>query len=220
MMPSPTLSAGAAAPLSWVEVEQCAGLAGAEPPPPPGAADSHSSCVQIVLSAQAPHSLVWASSAWKRLYFDGSGHETAAANRAGCNKALLTLLRGPMTDCGAIMQLLRAIDKAEPATVSLVSVTSSGRPYSHTLCLEPLKDFASGAVRCFQATSHDVEFLSPAVTPVHEPLAAPRAAEMALLTSSTSGSHTGRPPVRGLPLKGGPATTSNMTISTMMDWLA
>ena len=108
--------------------------------------------------------------------------------------------------------------KSEGATIPLVSVTTSGQPYSHTLLLEPIKDSATGAVRCFQATSHDIKFMSPPPAPVRdEPPAPPRADDMA---SAEDAAPAEAPTEGGLAPKGTLANTSNIEISAMMDWLA
>jgi len=54
-----------------------------------------------------------------------------------------------------VAKLMGAIRSAEAVTLSMTNHTRTGRPFSHTLRVEPLRDSA-GNVQCFQATSSSV----------------------------------------------------------------
>eukprot|EP00900_Chrysochromulina_parva_P025423 jgi/Chrpa1/7514/Chrysochromulina_OHIO_Genome00017823-RA len=103
--------------------------------------------VQVIMAAEEPFQIVWASEAWLSLC------EYRAPQVLGHT---LDLIQGPYTSKAAVTKLLTAIRKGEPVRVSMINHTRTGRPFSHTLQVEPLRD-SRGGVQCFQATSSDVD---------------------------------------------------------------
>merc|ERR1712046_250242 len=72
----------------------------------------------------------------------------------------LDIIQGPLTSCDAVVELMLAIRKAEPVTLTMVNHTRSGMPFSQMLRVEPLRD-SQGFVQCFQVTSSNIEMLQP-----------------------------------------------------------
>lgn len=107
-------------------------------------ADSY---VQVITAGEEPFQIVWASEAWLRLC------EYTPAQVLGHT---LELMQGPMTERGAVASLMNAIRRGEPITLSMINHTRTGKPFSHTLRVEPLRD-SRGHVQCFQATSSNVD---------------------------------------------------------------
>lgn len=113
------------------------------------AADSY---VQVIASREEPFQIVWASRAWLELYEFESSEQVLGRT--------LDIIQGPLTSRDAVGQLMEAIRKAQPVTLTMVNHTRSGTPFSQTLRVEPLRD-SQGFVQCFQATSSSIEMLQP-----------------------------------------------------------
>ena len=103
--------------------------------------------VQVITAGEEPFQIVWASEAWLRLC------EYESPQVLG---QTLELIQGPRTDHSAIASLMDAIRTAQPITLSMINHTRTGRPFSHTIQVEPLRD-SRGNVQCFQATSSNID---------------------------------------------------------------
>lgn len=68
----------------------------------------------------------------------------------------LELIQGPQTCKAAVQTLMDAIRRGEPVSVPMINHTRTGKPFSHTLRVEPLRD-SRGRVQCFQATSSNID---------------------------------------------------------------
>merc|ERR1712070_1158752 len=113
------------------------------------AADSY---VQVIASREEPFQIVWASRAWLELYEFESSEQVLGRT--------LDIIQGPLTSRDAVGQLMEAIRKAQPVTLTMVNHTRSGMPFSQMLRVEPLRD-SQGFVQCFQVTSSNIEMLQP-----------------------------------------------------------
>jgi len=102
--------------------------------------------VQVITASKEPFEIVWASEAWLKLC------EYRMPQVIGHT---LELIQGPQTTREAVAKLMGAIRSAEAVTLSMTNHTRTGRPFSHTLRVEPLRDSA-GNVQCFQATSSSI----------------------------------------------------------------
>lgn len=129
-------------PVSWVETR-----------PVPEDVAFGDTYLQVVLSRDAPHPVVWASAAWRRLYT--GGHLVGTSEISG--KELSQLLHGPQTEEGKAEELAAALVSEETSSVTMTSHTEQGRPFQHTMLVERLRD-AEGNVQCLQITSNDVKF--------------------------------------------------------------
>jgi len=109
--------------------------------------------VQVITSGEEPFQIVWASEAWLQLC------EYAMGQVLGHT---LELIQGPLTTRTSLAQLMGAIRGGDPISLSMVNHTRTGKAFSHTLRVEPLRD-SRGAVQCFQATSSNIEFLAPSL---------------------------------------------------------
>lgn len=153
---------------------------------------------QIILSSEPPYRIVWASEAWLRL--------TEHQNETACGRTP-EILQGPQTPPAAFAHLMNAIRGGQPATLTLISHTRSGRPFSHLLRVEPLKD-SLGLVQCFQATSSEVQFKdepprsSPAEADAPAPPASPPRGAAAEALAQTP-----------------QADAESLEIGEMLDWL-
>jgi len=107
-------------------------------------ADSY---VQVITAGEEPCQIVWASEAWLRLC------EYTAPQVLGHT---LELIQGPLTDRQSVTSLMNAIRRGDPITLSMINHTRTGKPFSHTLRVEPLRD-SQGRVQCFQATSSNID---------------------------------------------------------------
>lgn len=107
-------------------------------------ADSY---VQVITAGEEPFQIVWASEAWLRLC------EYTPPQVLGHT---LEIVQGPLTDRACVASLMDAIRRGEPITVSMINHTRTGKPFSHTLRVEPLRD-SRGHVQCFQATSSAID---------------------------------------------------------------
>ena len=103
--------------------------------------------VQVITSGEEPFQIVWASEAWLKL----CEYETPQVLGH-----TLELIQGPLTSRVAVEQLMGAIRCGQPATLSMINHTRTGKPFSHTLRIEPLRD-SRGNVQCFQATSASID---------------------------------------------------------------
>jgi len=103
--------------------------------------------VQVITAGEEPFQIVWASEAWLRLC------EYEAPQVLGHT---LEKIQGPLTDQHAVNQLMGAIRGGNPVTLSMINHTRTGKPFSHTLRVEPLRD-SRGNVQCFQATSANID---------------------------------------------------------------
>ena len=107
-------------------------------------ADSY---VQVITAGEEPFQIVWASEAWLRLC------EYTSPQVLGHT---LELIQGPLTDAQAVSSLMNAIRRGDPITLSMVNHTRTGKAFSHTLRVEPLRD-SRGHVQCLQATSSNID---------------------------------------------------------------
>jgi len=107
-------------------------------------ADSY---VQVITAGEEPCQIVWASEAWLRLC------EYTSPQVLGHT---LELIQGPLTDRHSVTSLMNAIRRGDPCTLSMINHTRTGKPFSHTLRVEPLRD-SQGRVQCFQATSSNID---------------------------------------------------------------
>lgn len=103
--------------------------------------------VQVITAGDEPFQIVWASEAWLRLC------EYTPPQVLGHT---LELIQGPMTDRDSVASLMNATRHGEPITLSMINHTRTGKPFSHTLRVEPLRD-SRGNVQCFQATSSNID---------------------------------------------------------------
>ena len=103
--------------------------------------------VQVITAGEEPFQIVWASEAWLRLC------EYTPPQVLGHT---LELIQGAMTDRVAVNSLMNAIRRGEPIALSMINHTRTGKPFSHTLRVEPLRD-SRGHVQCFQATSSNID---------------------------------------------------------------
>ena len=110
------------------------------------------SYVQVIASREEPFQIVWASHAWLKLCEFESSEQVLGRT--------LDIIQGPLTSCDAVVELMLAIRKAEPVTLTMVNHTRSGMPFSQMLRVEPLRD-SQGFVQCFQVTSSNIEMLQP-----------------------------------------------------------
>lgn len=160
----------------------------------------HCGSIQVVLSREAPHALVWASHAWRQLYL-GQEQPVGAASFSIFGQQLLQLLQGPLTAPGTADALADALRSDATTMLRMISYTRAGRPFSHLVRVEPMTD-TNGAVQCFQLTSSDVHFVDTA----QGAGAAMRAAGLPLPGGGGSG--------------GGGAIPSDLAINEMLAWLA
>jgi len=107
-------------------------------------ADSY---VQVITAGEEPCQIVWASEAWLSLC------EYTSPQVLGHT---LEIIQGPLTDRQSVSSLMDAIRKGDPVTLSMINHTRTGKPFSHTLRVEPLRD-SRGNVQCFQATSSNID---------------------------------------------------------------
>jgi len=114
----------------------------------------------------------------------------------------LELIQGPQTTRESVEKLMGAIRSAEAVTPSMINSTRTGKAFSHTLRVEPLRDSA-GNVQCFQATSSNIE---EGVTPSGAP-----ASSTASTSSSGDETQSGRAPM-------GERTSSQLSISDMLNF--
>jgi len=121
--------------------------------------------VQVITSGEEPFQIVWASEAWLQLC------EYAMGQVLGHT---LELIQGPLTTRTSLGQLMGAIRGGEPISLSMVNHTRTGKAFSHKLRVEPLRD-SRGNVQCFQATSSNIEFISPSIQASMQGGAAPSA---------------------------------------------
>lgn len=141
--------------------------------------------------------VVWTTNAWRQL-LTGDGEPNSTGPWPGWS--LLQLIQGPLTDKAAVAELLRALRTGERTVVSVISHTVSGRPFSHSISLEPLD--VTSAMRSFQAISSDVQFLALS----EEQLMSPR--DVMLPPPPTDASSAAAPNV-------GPATVPAELLSLM-----
>jgi len=149
--------------------------------------------VQVITAAKEPFEIVWASEAWLRLC------EYKMPQVIG---RTLELIQGPQTTRESVEKLMGAIRSAEAVTLSMINSTRTGKAFSHTLRVEPLRDSA-GNVQCFQATSSNIE---EGVTPSGAP-----ASSTASTSSSGDETQSGRAPM-------GERTSSQLSISDMLNF--
>jgi len=178
--------------------------------------------VQVITAGEEPFHIVWASEAWLQLC------EFAMGQVLGHT---FELIQGPLTTRTSLAQLMGAIRGGDPVSLSMVNHTRTGKAFSHTLRVEPLRD-SSGKVQCFQATSSNIEFLAPSMhasmsalapTAPTEPLDSTSAS---LQHQSSEGDLPGLPPPASPLLPSSPASPSlksmkrvgsDLKISEMLD---
>jgi len=105
--------------------------------------------VQVITSGEEPFQIVWASEAWLQLCEFTMGQVLGQT---------LDLIQGPLTTRTSLNQLMNSIRHGHAVSLSMVNHTRTGKAFSHTLRVEPLRD-SQGKVQCFQATSSNIDFL-------------------------------------------------------------
>jgi hypothetical protein len=103
--------------------------------------------VQVITAGEEPFQIVWASEAWLKLC------EYESPQVLGHT---LELIQGQLTSRTAVDQLMGAIRIGQPVTLAMINHTRTGKAFSHTLRVEPLRD-SRGNVQCFQATSAAID---------------------------------------------------------------
>jgi len=106
--------------------------------------------VQVITSAAAPFAIIFASAAWLSLCeFDAQSQVIGET---------LQLVEGPLTQRQQAERLDEAMRNGCTCALRLTHHTRSGKPFSHDVRLEPLRD-SSGKLHCFQATSSNILML-------------------------------------------------------------
>ena len=126
-------------------------------PAPPALPSTSESVVseptlQIFAAAEAPHMILWASTAWEGLFGPRFGGSTGVANAMGA-------IQGSLTAPAAVAAVAHALKTGNAWTGAMISTGASGRPFSHTLRVDPLRD-GHGVLRCFHITSLNVSPLT------------------------------------------------------------
>jgi len=106
--------------------------------------------VQVITSAAAPFPIVFASAAWMTLCEFDSQNEVIGQT--------LDLIEGPLTLREKSERLMASIRTGQPCSLNITHHTRSGKPFSHDVRLEPLRD-SQGKLHCFQATSSNIIML-------------------------------------------------------------
>lgn len=106
--------------------------------------------VQVITSAMAPFQIVFASAAWMSL--------CEFESQADVIGQTLEIIEGPLTQRNRGEQLLGAIRTGQPCSLNMTHHTRSGKPFSHDVRLEPLRD-STGKLHCYQATSSNIVLL-------------------------------------------------------------
>lgn len=168
--------------------------------------------VQVITSGEEPFQIVWASEAWLQLCEYSMGQVLGHT---------LELIQGPLTTRTSLGQLMGGIRAGNPVSLSMVNHTRTGKAFSHTLRVEPLRD-SRGRVQCFQATSSNIEFIDPKL---HMSIPIAGAASNFSLDSGSHGpslvdtddSPFDLPPASPLDSKQMPRVSSDLKISEMLD---
>jgi hypothetical protein len=106
--------------------------------------------VQVITSAAAPFQIVFASAAWMHLCEFESQSDVIGMT--------LDLVEGPLTQRDRSELLMGSIRTGQPCSLNITHHTRSGKPFSHDVRLEPLRD-SQGKLHCFQATSSNIIML-------------------------------------------------------------
>jgi len=90
----------------------------------------------------------------------------------------LDLLDGPLTQRDRAEDLMGSIRDGRPCSLNITHHTRTGKPFSHDVRLEPLRD-SQGKLHCFQATSSNIVMLDAEAVPAAAAAAAEAAAAVA-----------------------------------------
>ena len=107
--------------------------------------------VQVITTAAEPFAIVFASRAWLQVCEYSTQQQVIGKT--------LDFLSGPLTTRESLETLVASFRAGLPATTPMVSYTSSGRPFRHSMRIEPLRD-SQGKLHCFQITSVNVRMLN------------------------------------------------------------
>lgn len=110
--------------------------------------------MEVVVSSQAPHAILWATSTWS----DWLGYNTHDVVGRPLTAADGETKAGPRTSPSAVSAIAGAASKAMPWEGAVISFTASGEPFTHTLRAEPLRD-ESGKAQCVQLVYSDMQML-------------------------------------------------------------
>jgi len=125
----------------------------------PAAPTASNDPMQVVVSSQAPHAILWATATWS----DWLGYDTHAIVGRPITAADGETFDGPRTSPSAVSAITGAACKARPWEGAVISFTASGEPFTHTLRAEPLRD-ASGKAQCVQLVYSDMQMLLGSVS--------------------------------------------------------
>lgn len=106
--------------------------------------------VQVITSAAAPFQIVFASAAWMHLCEFESQSDVIGQT--------LDIVEGPPTQRNRSEMLMGSIRTGQPCSLNITHHTRTGKPFSHDVRLEPLRD-SQGKLHCFQATSSNIIML-------------------------------------------------------------
>jgi len=126
--------------------------------------------VQVITAAAAPFQIVFASAAWMSLCEYSNQEEVLGQT--------LDLLDGPLTQRDRAEDLMGSIRDGRPCSLNITHHTRTGKPFSHDVRLEPLRD-SQGKLHCFQATSSNIVMLDAEAVPAAAAAAAEAAAAVA-----------------------------------------
>jgi len=106
--------------------------------------------VQVITSASAPFPIVFASAAWLALCEYEAQSQVIGET--------IELVEGPLTQRREAELLNEAMRAGRPLSLNITHHTRSGKPFSHDIRLEPLRD-SQGKLHCFQCTSSNIVML-------------------------------------------------------------
>jgi hypothetical protein len=159
--------------------------------------------VQVITSAASPFEIIFASAAWLSLCeFEAQSHVIGQT---------LQLVEGPLTQHRQVERLEEAMRSGATCALRLTHHTRTGRPFSHDVRLEPLRD-SSGKLHCFQATSSNILMLDAQGVRAASQAAAQDNAEHAAAARNSS-LDAGNSPGFGSPDAGNSSEVEEMSMS-------